>query len=120
MAAATSGDPSFFCGTDSAPHPTTAKYGPRAAAGIFNAPYGLEVVAEVFFAADALDRLDGFVSAHGAAVYGVDPSPDRIRLTRLDEPVPAAERADHLVTAGGDEVVLFGVDEARRWLVEPA
>lgn len=120
VAAATSGDPSYFCGTDSAPHPTTAKYGPKAAAGIFNAPYGLEVVAEVFHAAGALDRLDGFVSRHGAAVYGVEPSPERIRLTRLTEPVSPAERAEVLVTSTGDEVVLFGVDEARRWQIDPA
>ncbi len=118
--AATSGDPSYFCGTDSAPHPTTAKYGPKAAAGIFNAPYGLEVVAEVFHTADALDRLDGFVSGHGAAVYGVDPSPERLRLTRLDEPVPSSERVEIVVTEGGHEVVMFGVDEARRWEITPA
>jgi dihydroorotase len=120
VVAAISGDPSYFCGTDSAPHPTTAKYGPKAAAGIFNAPYGLEVVAEVFHRAGALDRLDGFVSGHGAAVYGVEPSPERIRLTRLDEPVAADERAEVLVTSKGDEVVLFGVDEARRWQIDPA
>jgi dihydroorotase len=117
VAAATGGDPAFFCGTDSAPHATTAKYGPKAAAGIFNAPYGLEVVAEVFHRVGALDHLAGFVSGHGCAVYGVAPPTESVTLTRLDQPVEAAERADRMVTASGDEVVLFGVDEARHWTV---
>ena len=52
---AISGDPSFFLGTDSAPHPTHAKYGKDAKAGIFNAAYGLEVIAEIFATENKLD-----------------------------------------------------------------
>lgn len=116
VAAATSGDASFFMGTDSAPHPTTAKYRPKAAAGIFNAPYGLEVVAEVFHQADALPHLAGFVSLNGAAVYGYEPADERLFLERGDFGAPEAES---LITESGDEVVFFGTEEAARWRITP-
>ena len=114
VAAATSADPDFMLGTDSAPHPTTAKYGPKAKAGVFNAAYGLEVVADVFDQAGALDKLPLFVSGNGLAVYGVEPPTHRLRLTRTSV---EAERAASLSTRTGDEVVLFGADEAARWQV---
>lgn len=117
VTAATSGDPAFFLGTDSAPHPTTAKYGPQAKAGVFNAAYGLEVVADVFARADALDNLAAFVSHNGCAVYGV-PAPEHhieLRAETVD-----VERASTLTTAAGDRVVLFGVEEATRWSVRPS
>lgn len=114
VAAATDGAPDFFLGTDSAPHPTTAKYGPKAKAGVFNAAYGLEVVADVFAKADALDHLPAFVSHNGAAVYGVEPATQRLRL-RSESVDP--DVATSFSTAGGDEVVLFGAEEATRWSV---
>ncbi len=113
--AATSGDPSFLLGTDSAPHPTTAKYGPRASAGVFNAAYGLEVVAEVFAAHARLDALAAFVSENGLAVYGVDPPEHTLGLTRHDVD---QERAESITTRTGDAVTLFGVPEAARWTIE--
>lgn len=114
IAAVTGGDPAFMLGTDSAPHPTTAKYGPKAKAGVFNAAYGLEVVADVFQAYDALDQLPAFVSGNGCAVYGVEPPTTQLRLTA--ETVER-ELATSLSTAAGDEVVLFGAEEATRWSV---
>lgn len=115
VAAATSGDPAFFLGTDSAPHPTTAKYGPTAKAGVFNAAYGLEVVADVFERAGAIDRLAAFVSTNGCAAYGVEAPRRQLRLTKTDVD---NELATHFTTTAGDEVVLFGTDEASRWSVE--
>ena len=112
--AATSGDPAFCLGTDSAPHPTTAKYGPKAKAGVFNAAYGLEVVADVFERAGRLENLATFVSANGCATYGVEP-PDHT-LTLAKGPVDV-EVATSLTTGSGQEVVLFGADEASRWSV---
>ncbi|MCP5027098.1 MAG: dihydroorotase [Actinomycetia bacterium] len=114
VAAATGGEGRFCLGTDSAPHPTTAKYGPRAAAGIFNAAYGLEVVAEVFHRAGCLEQLGGFVSGNGCAIYGVEPPATMLTLNR--EPVEV-ERATQLDTAAGDQVVLFGAEEATRWTI---
>lgn len=112
--AATGGEPDFLLGTDSAPHPTTAKYGPKAKAGVFNAAYGLEVVAETFHRAGRLEHLSAFVSGNGVTTYGVEPPEHTLRLTRspLD-----AEVATSLTTEAGDEVVLFGAEEATHWTV---
>ncbi len=115
--AATSGDPAFCLGTDSAPHPTTAKYGPKAKAGVFNAAYGLEVVAEIFHGNDALDVLPAFASHNGCAIYGVDAPTEHITLAR--ESVDA-DLATQFTTSAGDDVVLFGVEEAMHWTVHEA
>ena len=120
VAAATSGSPQFFLGTDSAPHPASDKYAPTAKPGIFNAPFALPVVAEVFHQAGALDRLEGFTSHHGCRFYGFEPADSRIRLTRVeqgDDP-PVGEPLDRVTTADGRTVTIFGVAEARRWRVD--
>ena len=114
IAAATSGESPFFLGTDSAPHPTTAKYGPKAKAGVFNAAYGLEVVADVFARHRSLDTLAQFVSTNGCRVNRVDLPDSQIRLCS-DEVDP--DVATTLTTGAGEQVVLFGADEATRWSV---
>lgn len=114
VAAATSGNADFMLGTDSAPHPTTAKYGPTAKAGVFNAAYGLEVVADVFAAQESLNNLGAFVSSNGCAIYGVDAPTEHITLTAESLDV---EVATSLSTTAGDEVILFGSEEATRWTV---
>jgi len=114
VTAATTGNPAFFMGTDSAPHPTTAKYGPKAKAGVFNAAYGLEVVADVFANTGALDNLAAFVSENGCEVYGVEHPEHRLELMAEDVDI---ERATTLTTDDGDDVVLFGAEEATRWSV---
>ena len=101
-------------GTDSAPHPTTAKYGPTAKAGVFNAAYGLEVVAEVFFRAGKLDNLAAFVSGNGVARWGVEAPSDTLTLERTEVD---RELATTFSTTAGDEVVLFGVEEAAKWSI---
>lgn len=115
--AATSGEASFCMGTDSAPHPTTAKYGPSGAAGVFNAEYGLEVTAEVFHQEGKLQNLAKFVSHNGVAIYEVEPPETQLRLTRA-EGETLAELPDRLLTGAGEEVVHFGADVAARWAVE--
>lgn len=115
VAAATSGSPKFFLGTDSAPHPLSQKEARVAKAGIFNAPYGLEVTAEVFHQNGALDRLAAFVSRNGARRYGYEPSASTIKLTR-DE-AAAGDVVETIITASGDEVRLFGVAEAALWRI---
>lgn len=116
VAAAVSGSPKFFLGTDSAPHPLSQKETRVAKAGIFNAPYGLQVTAEVFHVADALDKFEAFVSTNGSARYGHEPSADWIRLTRTD--ATTSEIAETLTTASGDKVRFFGVAEAALWDIE--
>ncbi|MEM7413536.1 MAG: dihydroorotase [Myxococcota bacterium] len=80
LAAATSGDPSFFLGTDSAPHLRHAKESDCGCAGIYSAPIALEAYAEAFASAGALDRLEGFASHFGADFYGLPRNPGRVRL----------------------------------------
>lgn len=114
VAAAISGDGKFFLGTDSAPHPLSAKEARVAKAGIFNAPYALEVVAELFYQRGALDQFDAFVSGNGAARYGCAPSSDRLVMERTE---PAVAPVDTLETTAGDVVRLFGVAEAALWSI---
>ena len=116
VSAVTSGNPSFFLGTDSAPHPTSEKYGEEAKAGIFNAAYGLEVVAEIFAKENKIEHFSSFASKNGAAFYGYEPSQDELQLTREQVDV---ELASTLSTRDGDKVVLFGRDEASHWTVSP-
>ena len=111
----TSGNTSFFLGTDSAPHPTKSKYGKEAKAGIFNAAYGLEVVAEIFAAEKKLENLPAFTSENGAAFYGYEPSEEHLILIREQVEI---EVATHLSTESGKEVVLFGAEEASHWTIQ--
>jgi dihydroorotase len=90
VAAATSGDPKFFLGTDSAPHPVAAKESACGCAGIYSAHAAIELYAEVFEAAGALDRLEGFASFHGADFYGLPRNRGHLRLRREAWTVPAS------------------------------
>ena len=89
-AAAVSGSPKFFLGTDSAPHARDAKESACGCAGIFNAPFALESYAAVFDEEGALDRLEGFASEHGAAFYGLPLNHGTVTLERSPQPVPEA------------------------------
>ncbi len=88
LAAATSGSPKFFLGTDSAPHARGAKESACGCAGVFSAHAGIELYAEAFEQAGALHRLEGFASLHGADFYGLPRNGDRITLVREDWQVP--------------------------------
>ncbi|MEI6359246.1 MAG: dihydroorotase [Synechococcus sp. ELA619] len=89
--AATSGDPSFFLGTDSAPHRREAKEASCGCAGIYNAPFAIESYASVFEQEGALDKLEGFASEHGPRFYGLPLNNGVITLERQD---PASEQAE--------------------------
>ena len=88
VAAATSGDPKFFLGTDSAPHPRHAKEAACGCAGIYNAPYAIESYAMVFEAEGQLGRLEAFASEHGPRFYGLALNGDSITLVREGHTVP--------------------------------
>ena len=85
---ATSGNPKFFLGTDSAPHARRAKESACGCAGIYSAHAAIELYAEAFEQAGALDRLEGFASFFGADFYGLPRNSDVITLTRVPWPVP--------------------------------
>jgi len=88
VAAATSGNPKFFLGTDSAPHPRQAKEAACGCAGIYNAPFAIESYAELFEAEGQLDRLEAFASEHGPRFYGLPLNEGSITLVRQAHMVP--------------------------------
>jgi len=88
LAAATSGDPSFFLGTDSAPHPRHAKEAACGCAGIYNAPFAIESYAMAFEARGCLERLEAFASEFGPRFYGLPLNEERITLLREAQTVP--------------------------------
>jgi len=89
MAAATSGNPRFFLGTDSAPHAQVDKESACGCAGIYSAHNAIELYAEVFEAAGCLDRLEDFSSRFGAAFYGLPQNEQTITLIKQPWQVPA-------------------------------
>lgn len=88
VAAATGGSPKFFLGTDSAPHARHTKENDCGCAGMYTAHAGIELYAEAFAAAKALDRLEGFASFFGADYYGLSRNTGRITLVKESWPVP--------------------------------
>lgn len=87
-AAATSGSPKFFLGTDSAPHTVGAKESACGCAGLFNAPFAIESYAMAFDEDDALDRLEAFASENGPRFYGLPLNEGTITLERASVTVP--------------------------------
>jgi dihydroorotase len=90
LAAATSDDPRFFLGTDSAPHARHTKEAPCGCAGIFSAHAAIELYAEAFEEAGRLDRLESFASERGADFYGLPRNQQTITLRREPWKVPAS------------------------------
>jgi dihydroorotase len=88
VAAATSGSAKFFLGTDSAPHAAQLKEHAAACAGCYTALSALELYAQAFEAAGALDKLEGFASFHGADFYGLPRNTGRITLRRQPWTLP--------------------------------
>ncbi|TCO77348.1 dihydroorotase [Plasticicumulans lactativorans] len=90
LAAATSGHPRFFLGTDSAPHTRSTKEAACGCAGCYTAATALELYAEAFESAGALARLEAFASFHGADFYGLPRNSGTLTLERVEQAVPAS------------------------------
>ena len=88
LQAATSGNPKFFLGTDSAPHARTNKETACGCAGIYTAPAALELYAEAFEQVQALDKLEGFASYYGADFYGLPRNVDKVTLIKQTWSMP--------------------------------
>jgi len=116
IAAAVSGDPRFFSGTDSAPHADDAKESACGCAGCFTAPVSLPCLAHVFEAEDALDKLEAFVALNGAAFYGMAPASERIALVRHDAPIAHPAR----IETGAGPVTVFDPGFPIHWQIEGA
>ncbi len=112
IGAAISGNPKFFLGTDSAPHPVEAKERSCGCAGIYTAHAALELYAEVFEEVHALDRFEGFASLYGAAFYGLPRN--RGTLTLCKEPWRVPLR----LPFGQGSLIPFRAGEICRWRLE--
>jgi dihydroorotase len=108
--AATSGESQFFLGTDSAPHKVSAKETACGCAGIFNAPAAIELYAEVFAQAGALERLETFTSLNGPRFYGLPPNAETITLAHDSIAVPTA-----ITLPDGGEIRPFRAGEMLSW-----
>ncbi|HUN90909.1 MAG TPA: dihydroorotase [Burkholderiaceae bacterium] len=113
VAAATRGDPRFFLGTDSAPHPRRGKEADCGCAGCFTAVAALELYAAAFERAGALERLEGFASHHGPDFYRLPRNTERIVLRRREWIVPAS------LPFGGDTAIPLAAGETLAWRLDP-
>jgi len=111
VAAAISGNPKFFLGTDSAPHAVGAKEAACGCAGIYSAHAAIELYAEAFEDAGALDRLEAFASFHGADFYGLPRHADTITLRRENWTAPAR------LGLGDEALIPLRAGETVRWRV---
>jgi len=110
LAAATSGSPKFFLGTDSAPHAQGDKESACGCAGAYTAPAAIELYATAFEQAGALDRLEGFASHFGPDFYGLPRNTDSITLVREPWRLP-----ESLPYAGGQRIVPLMAGETLEW-----
>jgi dihydroorotase len=108
-AAATSGSPKFFLGTDSAPHEVSAKESACGCAGLFNVPYALESYLAVFEEEGALDKFESFASLHGPAFYGLPVNEATVTLEKVAALVPDQ------IDANGTPIVPFHAGEELGW-----
>lgn len=109
VAAATSGNPKFFLGTDSAPHARNAKEASCGCAGMYTSHAGIELYAEAFEVAGALDKLEAFASFHGPDFYGLPRNTDSIILRKKSWAVPAEQ------SLGDKSLVPFRAGETISW-----
>jgi len=107
--AATSGDPKFFLGTDSAPHTQGAKESACGCAGIYTAYHAMELYAEAFDNADALDKLEGFASFYGADFYKLTRNTNTITLERNEWEVPKS------LPLGKESIIPLRAGEKCQW-----
>lgn len=107
--AATGGNPQFFLGTDSAPHPRQAKESACGCAGCYTAHAAMELYAEAFETAGALERLDAFASRHGADFFRLPRNEGQIELRRETWSVPET------LAIGADELVPLRAGETLAW-----
>ena len=93
--AATSGNPQFFLGTDSAPHAVGEKESDCGCAGCYSGPYALQLYAEIFERHNAIGQLEGFASFHGPDFYGLPRNTEKLTLIKKVTDVPLTKPLDH-------------------------
>ncbi len=110
--AATSGNAKFFLGTDSAPHARHTKEAACGCAGMYTAHTAMELYAEAFENANALDKLEGFASFYGADFYGLSRNTDQITLVKESWKVP------HSLPFDGDVLVPLRAGQILQWKLQ--
>ena len=112
LEAATSGNPKFFLGTDSAPHTKETKESACGCAGIYSSHGGIEFYAEIFDKAEALDKLEAFASFNGPDFYGLTRNQDKITLSRKQSVI-----AD-VIPFGNEECVPLRAGGNLKWSLD--
>jgi dihydroorotase len=107
--AATSGSKKFFLGTDSAPHAQHTKENACGCAGCYSAHSAIELYAEAFENAGALDKLEGFASFYGADYYGLPRNTEQVTLRKEEWQLPAS------VGFGDHQLVPLRAGEKMKW-----
>jgi len=109
--AATSGEPCFFIGTDTAPHLASAKQAACGCAGVFVRATALQTYVQVFDEEGALDRFEAFASLNGAHFYGLPVNNGTVEIRRKPAIAPLAAPLDD------DKVVVFRGGESLQWSI---
>jgi len=112
IAAATSGNPKFFLGTDSAPHAKDKKEAACGCAGSYTAYAAIELYAEAFDDAGALDKLEAFASHFGADFYQLPRNTAKITLIKQEWKAPES------LLMGGDALIPLRAGETLRWQLQ--
>ncbi len=113
IAAIKTGSKKFFLGTDSAPHVKGQKESSCGCAGCYTAPIAMELYAQIFENADALDKLEGFSSHYGAEFYGLSRNTDSITLIKEKWTVPEQIKLD-----SGEILIPFMAGQTLEWRVQ--
>jgi len=109
LEAATSGNPRFFLGTDSAPHAQHLKEHACGCAGCYTAPHAMELYAAAFESVGRLDRLEGFASLHGPDFYRLPRNTDTVTLHRETWTIPES------LPFGDEAIVPLAAGESLAW-----
>ena len=107
---ASSGNPKFFLGTDSAPHSKNAKENACGCAGCYSAPTAIELYAQAFDQIGKLERLEGFASHFGADFYGLPRNTQTITLVKEDQVIPT--QLDYL---DGEQIIPLYAGQTIQW-----
>lgn len=112
IGAATGGNPKFFLGTDSAPHPEHHKLSSLGCAGVYTGKHAICLYAEAFAAVDMLSQLEGFASQYGPQFYGISANQTKIRLLKRRQII------DDRLPFGPDHLVPFWAGQELSWMIE--
>ncbi len=112
LAAAVSGNPKFFLGTDSAPHARSTKENGHGNAGLYSAFSAMPLYAEIFEQENALDKLEAFSSHYGADFYGIERNSETITLVKEDLVIPDS------FAITNDDIVPMSAGKTLSWRVK--